>query len=74
MLVEEEGKGEKGLCVHAAVQQEQPERELVLGMWYHYLSQSQARTPRSTVGALYYAPAARAVAYRRAGCRERASE
>lgn len=32
---------------------------LVLGMWYHYLSQSQARAraARSTVGALYYAPA-----------------
>lgn len=28
-------------------------------MWYHYLSQSQARAraARSTVGALYYAPA-----------------
>jgi len=53
--------------VHAAVHREQPERELVLGMWYHYLSQSQARTPRSIVGALYYA---HVVAHRRTGCHE----
>ena len=53
--------------MHAAVHREQPERELVLGMWYHYLSQSQARTPRSIVGALYYA---HVVAHRRTGCHE----
>lgn len=67
-MLEKERKGGRGrracVCtVHAAVHQEQPERELVLGMWYHYLSQSQAHTPRSTIGALYYAPAAHAVAY-----------